>query len=78
MPSSTHGMFLVLQESLAAERIPKHTHHDTKRNAPLKIAIQDEGQFPSLQRNVLELDVGYFHVLVRKIDNHQQLFHSFR
>ena len=54
-------MFLVLQESLAAKRIPKHNYHDTKRDAPLKISIQDKRQFPSLQRNVIELDVGYLH-----------------
>ena len=67
IPSSTKCLFLILQESLAAKKIPKHRHHDKKREAPLKIAIQDGRQFPTLQRNFLNLDVGYFHhVLVSK------------
>ena len=64
--SSTKSLFLILQDSLAAKKRQKYKDHDT--NVSPKISIQDERQFPSLQRNVVNLDTGYFHhILVSNV-----------
>ena len=65
---------LVLQKSAKAKQIPKHKFHDTKRDAPLKISVQDGGKFPDLKENVIELDTGHFHTI--RVTAHGSFAHT--